>query len=73
MFTYNLDKAKEIKKDMLRQERAPMLQSLDVQFQRALESGADTKAIVNEKQRLRDVPQLVDGASTLDEIKSITC
>ena len=54
MIVINIDKAKEITKARLRQERAPLLQAQDVAFQRALETGADTTAIVAEKQRLRD-------------------
>ncbi len=71
MITINFDKAKEITKDRLRAERKPLLEAQDVAFQRALESGADTSAIVAEKQRLRDVTQLADQATTLDELKSI--
>jgi hypothetical protein len=72
MITINLDKAKAITKDRLRAERTPLLQAQDVAFARALESGADTSAIVAEKQRLRDVTQLADSATTLDELKAIT-
>ena len=72
MITVNLNKAKDIWKDKLRTERAPLLSSLDVQFQRALETGADTTEIVAEKQRLRDITNLVTSATTLDEIKSVT-
>lgn len=72
MITVNLDKAKVIKKEMLRAERTPLLQAQDVAFQRALESGADTSAIVAEKQRLRDITTLADQATTLDELKAIT-
>lgn len=68
----NMDKAKAITKTRLRQEREPLLAAQDVAFQRALESGADTAAIVAEKQRLRDITQLVDAATTLDELKAIT-
>jgi hypothetical protein len=71
MITINLNKAKEITKERLRAERTPLLQEQDVAFQRALESGADTTAIVAEKQRLRDVTQLADQATTLDELKSL--
>ena len=71
MITINIDKAKEITKARLRSERAPLLQSQDVAFQRALETGADTSAIVAEKQRLRDITNLVDEATTLDELKAI--
>lgn len=72
MITINLDKAKAITKDRLRSEREALLQAQDVAFQRALESGADTSAIVAEKQRLRDITTLADQASTLDELKAIT-
>ena len=70
--TVNLNKAKEIVKDKLRVERTPLLQALDVQFQRALETGADTSSIVAEKQRLRDITKQADQAQTLDELKSIS-
>ena len=72
MITINIDKAKAITKTRLRQEREPLLAAQDVAFQRALESNADTSAIVAEKQRLRDITKLADAATTLDELKSIT-
>ena len=71
MITINFDKAVEITKDRLRQERAPLLQAQDVAFQRALEANADTSAIVAEKQRLRDITNLADQATTLDELKTL--
>jgi len=67
----DINKAKEITKDRLRQEREPLLVAQDVAFQRALESNADTSAIVAEKQRLRDITKLADKATTLDELKAI--
>lgn len=69
----NFDKAIEQTKSRLRAERMPLLQKLDVDFQRALEAGADTSAIVSEKQRLRDIPNLADAATTLDELRAIVC
>ena len=72
MITINLDKAKDITKERLRAERADLLVAEDVAFQRALESGADTSAIVAEKQRLRDITKLADTATSLDELKGIT-
>jgi len=72
MITVNLDKAKVITKERLRAERTPLLQAQDVAFQRAMEEGADTSAIVAEKQRLRDITQVVDTATTLEELKGIT-
>jgi hypothetical protein len=71
MITINLDKAKAITKDRLRAERAALLLEQDVLFQRALESGADTSAIVAEKQRLRDITALADEATTLDELATL--
>jgi hypothetical protein len=68
----DINKAKEITKDRLRAERKPLLETQDVAFQRALESGADTSSIVAEKQRLRDITNQVDTANTVEELKSIT-
>lgn len=65
----NLDKAKNITKDRLRAKREPLLEAQDVAFQRALEYGADTSAIVAEKQRLRDITKKVDAVNTLEELK----
>ena len=70
----NIDfgKAVVITQDRLRAERTPLMDAQDVLFQRALESGADTTAIVAEKQRLRDITNLADVATTLEELKSIS-
>jgi uncharacterized protein YdaT len=68
----DINKAKDITKDRLRQERKSLLEAQDVAFQRALESNADTSAIVAEKQRLRDITNQVDTANTVEELKSIT-
>ena len=72
MITINLTKAKEITKDRLRAERAPLLVAQDVLYMRATEANADTAEIVAEKQRLRDITQLADQATTLEELKAIT-
>jgi len=67
----NFGKAQDITKDRLRTDRKPLLEEQDVAFQRALESGADTTAIVAEKKRLRDVTDQVDTMTTLDELKRV--
>jgi hypothetical protein len=72
MISINLDKAKVITKERLRAERADLLVAQDVAFQRALEAGSDTSAIVAEKNRLRDITKLADTATSLDELKGIT-
>lgn len=68
---HDMGKAREITKNRLRAERAPLLAKLDVQFMRALEAASDTAAITAEKQRLRDVTTLADTAVTLDDLRSI--
>ena len=70
--TVNIDKAKDITKDRLRAEREPLLEAQDVLFQRALESSADTIAIVAEKQRLRDITKQVDNMDTVEELKGVS-
>lgn len=69
--TVNLDKAKEVTKRRLRHQREPLLTAQDVLFQRALETGADTSAIVAEKQRLRDITALVDTCTTTAELRAL--
>jgi hypothetical protein len=71
MITINLNKAKAITKDRLRQERAPLLVAQDVLYMRATEANQDTTAIVAEKQRLRDITKLADDATTLDQLKAL--
>jgi len=70
--TVDMPKAQEITKDRLRAERTPLLLAQDVAYSRATETGADTTAIVAEKNRLRDVTKLVDTVATLEELKALT-
>ena len=65
----NINKAKDITKDKLRAERKPLLEALDVEYIKAQETGADTLAIVAEKQRLRDITKTVDNMNTVEELK----
>ena len=52
----NMAKAKELHKGNIREARTPLLAALDIEFQKALETGADTSTIVAKKQALRDAP-----------------
>ena len=70
MITIDIEKAKEIVKEKLRLDRKPLLEAQDVLFQRALETGADTTAIVAEKQRLRDITKDVDAMTTEAQLKA---
>ena len=67
--TIDINKAKVLTKDRLREERKPLLDAQDILFNRALETSEDTSAIVKEKNRLRDITKQVDGMKTLDELK----
>ena len=67
----NFSKAQDITKERLRADRKPLLEAQDVAYMRAQEAGDATTAIVAEKQRLRDITDQVDSATTLDELKAM--
>tara|TARA_R110001583_G_scaffold193727_1_gene362827 strand:- start:70 stop:300 length:231 start_codon:yes stop_codon:yes gene_type:complete len=67
--TINMTKAKNLTKDRLRVERKPLLEAQDILFNRALETGASTTAIVTEKNRLRDITNQVDSMDTVAKLK----
>jgi len=71
MITINFEKAREITRERLRRERKPLLEEQDILFMRAVENSQDKSEIVAEKQRLRDITQLADSATTLDELKEL--
>ena len=68
----NMAKAKELHKGNIREARTPLLAALDIEFQKALETGADTSTIVAKKQALRDAPAAADisPAATTDDLKA---
>ena len=59
----DMTKAKEIHKTNIRAARETKFAELDIEFQRALETSADTSTIVAKKQTLRDAPS-ASGIST---------
>ena len=59
----DMAKAREIHKTNIRTARALKFAELDVEFQRALETSADTSTIIAKKQTLRDAPD-ASGIST---------
>ena len=69
----NIDKAKAIKLDQLRAERAPKLAALDLAFMRAVERGdiLEQASIASQKQALRDVTKvtLPDDVAALKDFK----
>lgn len=73
--TVDMDKARDIQRDRLRDERAPMLAALDVEYQRADERGDDEAkaAVAAQKQALRDITKAdeIEAAKTPDELKAL--
>ena len=71
-FGVNMAKAREIHKNKIRDARAPKLAELDIEFQKAQETGADTSAIVAKKNALRDAPadSGIAAASDTDALKA---
>jgi hypothetical protein len=70
----NMDKAKDIWRNQWRTARGPLLEQLDVDFMRAVESGDSAKqtAVADEKQALRDVTDTdLSGVATTNDIKQV--
>jgi len=70
----DLDKAKEIFKDKIREIRAPLLEAEDVVYMKALEAGdSDAQAAsVTKKNALRDAPaaSAITNADTIEKLKA---
>jgi hypothetical protein len=74
MITINLDKAKEIQKNRWRTARIPILEKLDTQFMRAVETGdtAKQQQIATQKQSLRDVTTTdLSSVTNTEELKNV--
>jgi len=71
-FGIDMAKAREIHKTNIRNARTPKLAELDIEFQKALETGASTTDIVAKKQALRDAPadSGIAAASDADALKA---
>ena len=65
-FGIDMAKAREIHKTNIRAAREEKFKELDIEFQKALETSADTSAIVAKKQILRDYPARVGIATALN-------
>ena len=68
----DLAKAKEVHREYIRRERIEKLAALDIEFQRALETG-DTSAVVAKKQVLRDATadSAITAATSLAELRAL--
>ena len=72
MLKINIEKAKEIKKDMLRVEREHLLSALDIDVMKNITDSAKLAEIEAEKQKLRDITTKVDELTTVEELKEAT-
>ena len=68
--TEDLTAAKVIFADRIREARKPLLEALDADYMKALETSADTASIVADKQALRDAPTAGNSATTITELKA---
>lgn len=72
----DMNKAREIQKGFLRQERAPHFQRLDAEYMMALEQGDSAKQteIATKKQELRDVTKhsKIKNAKTPETLEALT-
>ena len=64
--------AKEIHRTNIRNARTPKFAELDIEYQKALETGASTTDIVAKKQALRDAPadSAIDSATDESSLKA---
>ena len=71
-FGTDMAKAREIHKTNIRAARLSKLAELDIEFQKAQETSADTSAIVAKKKALRDAPadSAIDSATDEAGLKS---
>jgi len=73
MIIVNMEKARDIHRNALRQAREPKFKDLDIAYMVAVERGQDTTEIVAKKQALRDVTKdpAIEAAQTTDELKAV--
>lgn len=75
MITVDMPTARDIYRNILREERKPLLEKLDVDYMRAIESKNEQlqNDIAKKKQQLRDITKdpLIEKAQTVEQLKSI--
>lgn len=72
--TVDIERAKEIAKNKLREERKQLFEKNDIKLRDAMlsENKVDLKAAIDTRDRLRKAPKLVDSLSSLEELRNIT-
>jgi len=71
-FSIDMPKARNIHRDQIRLTRKDKFVELDLEFNRALETSADTTSIVSKKQALRDAPadSAIESAADVTALKA---
>lgn len=70
--TIDLEAAKAVQIDRWRAERKPLLEALDMEVLKAIETGADIAALAARKQALRDVTKTdLSAVATIDDLKAV--
>jgi len=71
-FSIDMPKARDIHRDQIRITRKDKFVELDLEFNRALETSADTTSIVSKKQALRDAPadSAIEAAADVTALKA---
>ena len=71
-FTIDMTIAKDVHRTNIRIARKEKLEALDIEFNRALETSADTTSIVSQKQALRDAPadSAIESAADTSALKA---
>lgn len=70
----DVELAKDVWRNLIREERTALLKASDVELIKLLETSADTTALVAKRQALRDAPahSSISSATTIAEIKAAT-
>ena len=70
-FGIDMAKAREIHKNKIREARISKFAELDIEFQKAQETGSSTTDVIAKKQALRDAPadSAINSATTTDDLK----
>ena len=69
--TLDINKAKEIQKDKIRELRKPLLEALDIEVMKNISDSEKISEIETQKQPLRDITLKVDACKTLEEIRAV--
>lgn len=73
VITVDLEKAKDLWREKIRDARKSKFTELDAEYMKALETNGDTSLIISEKQNLRNAPndENINSANSVEALKFI--